>query len=518
MHVRTPDLLLRCMQHRETPEPVIELADVTVAFGDNLVLDGLDLVIRPRAVTVIVGRSGSGKTVLLKTMLGLVRPTRGIVRLFGRDLAQVSEVELVELRRHLGMVFQNYALFDALSVEDNVEFPLHESFDVPKRDAEKLAREMLRVLGLAGTEALLPEELSGGMMKRVGLARALVGHPELVLFDEPTTGLDPLMVERVDAMIAEARRASAITAVVISHDLASVERLADHVAFLDGGKLLFEGSRDDFFHSDLPPIRRMLDVARVSRSVKLEPPAEAPIIELIDVHKSFGDNHVLRGVSLSIRPHGITVLIGASGSGKSVIAKHLMGLLRPDGGRIVVFGSDLAPLGERELLELRHRFGLVFQHAGLLDWLSVEGNVGFPLREHAIGRAETHRRVSEMLELLELTPLAKRLPGDLSAGERKRVGIARAMVGHPEIVIYDEPTTGQDPVRAFEIDELIQQTQQRFGVTSLVISHDMVSTFRIAHRIAMLYEGRIVAYGTPAELLASADPYVQHFIRAATIG
>ena len=167
MHVRTPDLLLRCMQHRETPEPVIELADVTVAFGDNLVLDGLDLVIRPRAVTVIVGRSGSGKTVLLKTMLGLVRPTRGIVRLFGRDLAQVSEVELVELRRHLGMVFQNYALFDALSVEDNVEFPLHESFDVPKRDAEKLAREMLRVLGLAGTEALLPEELSGGMMKRV---------------------------------------------------------------------------------------------------------------------------------------------------------------------------------------------------------------------------------------------------------------------------------------------------------------------------------------------------------------
>ncbi len=498
-------------------ESVIELVDVTVAFGDNVVLDGLSLAIRPHAITVIVGRSGAGKTVLLKTMLGLVRPTRGIVRLFGRDLAQVSEVELVELRRHLGMVFQNYALFDALSVEDNVEFPLREALHSPKRDAEKLAHEMLRVLGLAGTEALLPEELSGGMKKRVGLARALVGHPELVLFDEPTTGLDPLMVERVDAMIAEARRESEITAVVISHDLASVKRLADHVAFLDGGKILFEGSRDDFFHSELHPIRTLLDVARVSRSVNPEPLAEAPVLELIDVHKSFGDKHVLRGVNFSIRPHGITVLIGASGSGKSVIAKHLMGLLRPDRGRIVVFGTDLVPLGERELLEVRLRFGLVFQHAGLLDWLSVEDNVGFPLREHAVGRGETHRRVSDILGLLGLTPLAKRLPGELSAGERKRVGIARAMVGHPDIVIYDEPTTGQDPMRAFEIDELIQQTQRQFGVTSLVISHDMASTFRIAHRIAMLNEGRIVAYGTPAELLASADPYVQHFIRAATI-
>ncbi len=161
------------------------------------------------------------------------------------------------------MVFQNYALFDALSVADNVEFPLHEAFHVPKRDAEKLVGEMLRVLGLDGTQALLPEELSGGMKKRVGLARALVGHPELVLFDEPTTGLDPLMVERVDEMIAGARRASAITAVVISHDLASVKRIADRVAFLDRGRSLFEGSRDDFFDSELPPIRRLLDVARL---------------------------------------------------------------------------------------------------------------------------------------------------------------------------------------------------------------------------------------------------------------
>ncbi len=495
---------------------MIELVDVTVAFGDKVVLDGLGLTIQRDTTTVIVGRSGSGKTVLLKTMLGLIRPTRGTVRLFGRDLATVSEVELVELRRRVGMLFQNYALFDGMSVERNVEFPLEEGQHISHELAETRAKEILALLGLAGSEQLLPGELSGGMKKRVSFARALVGHPELVLFDEPTTGLDPLMVERVDDMILRARRELGITAVIISHDMASVKRLADRVAFLDAGKIAFEGTTAEFFASQLPPIQEIRDVVPRIESNGAARVDEPPILQMIDVHRSFGDKQVLRGVDLAIAPREITVLIGASGSGKSVIAKHLMGLLRPDRGKVIAFGSDLATLSEPQLVALRRRFGLVFQHAGLLDWLSVEDNIAFPLREHHASRHDTKARVSEIIDQLDLRAVMNRLPGELSAGERKRVALARALVDRPDVVIYDEPTTGQDPVRAAEIDALITGTQQRFGVTSLVISHDMASTFRIAHHIAMLDQGKIVAWGTPAELRASSDAYVQRFLHAAT--
>jgi len=503
---------------RSVREPIIELEDVSLAFGDKRVLDGLNLVIYAGETTVIVGRSGSGKTVLLKLMMGLLAPTHGHVRLFGRDLATVSDVELLELRKRMGMLFQNYALFDAMSVEDNVEFPLLETVHVPPADAEERAHRVIGVLGLDGSEHLLPAELSGGMKKRVSLARALIARPEIVLFDEPTTGLDPIMIEKVDEMIALAKEQYAITSVIISHDMASAKRLADRMAFLHDGKIIFDGTYDELMRSELPPIREFLGGVIVS-DVSREPPrADAPVIELIGVHKRFGDKQVLRGVDLAIYPKRITVLIGGSGSGKSVLIKHIMGMLKPDRGKILVFGKDIVPMNERELEEVRTHFGLVFQHAALLDWLSVEDNVAFPLVER---RRESSRvireRVDEMLERLGLTALRRRLPGDISAGERKRVGLARAMVMRPDILIYDEPTTGQDPLRTHEIDDMILETQREFDVTTIVISHDMVSTFQIAHTIAMIHAGAIVACGSPAELRASMDQHVREFLRASTI-
>jgi ABC-type transporter Mla maintaining outer membrane lipid asymmetry ATPase subunit MlaF len=243
-------------------KPVIELVGVSLAFGDKVVLDGLDLKIVPGKTTVIVGRSGSGKTVLLKLMMGLLRPDKGKVILFGRDLATVSDVEVLELRKRMGMLFQNYALFDALSVEDNVAFTLAENSELPRRDIDRLSEELIRILGLAGSERLLPSELSGGMKKRVSLARALVANPEVVLFDEPTTGLDPIMIAKVDEMIALANQQYQITSVIISHDMASTKRLADRVGFLHDGKIIFYGSYDEFTHSQLPPIRTFLDGAR----------------------------------------------------------------------------------------------------------------------------------------------------------------------------------------------------------------------------------------------------------------
>jgi len=509
--------------------PVIELDDVWLAFGDKQVLRGLNLKIVAGQTTVVVGRSGSGKSVLLKVMMGLVKPSRGRVTLFGRDLATCSAVEVIELRKRMGMLFQNYALFDALTVDENVGFPLRENSSLPGTEIEHLTHGLIRILNLTGSEHVLPAELSGGMRKRVSLARALIANPEVVLFDEPTTGLDPIMIEAVDDMIALAKTQYQITSVIISHDMASTARLADQVAFLHDGKIIFIAGYDAFLHSELPPIHAFVDGARTSRLARgseitaAAPEAVAattdpPVVELLGVYKKFGDKDVLRGVDLPIFPRKTTVIIGASGSGKSVIIKHIMGLFKPDRGEIRVFGKDIVPMNDRELNDVRKHFGLLFQGAALLDWLSVQDNVGFPLHERGgVGRQELRDRVAEILERLNISDIAQRMPGEISAGQRKRVGLARAIVMKPEIMIYDEPTTGQDPLRTRDIDDMIQQTQERFEITSVVISHDMSSTFRIAHMIAMLYQGRIVAYGTPAELRASPNEHVQRFIHAGSV-
>ncbi len=510
-------------------QPVIRLVDVSIAFKEKQVLKGLSLDITPGKTTVIVGRSGSGKSVLLKLMMGLLAPDSGKVILFGRDLAEVKPVELLELRKRMGMLFQNYALFDALTVDENVGFTLTESSSLPRRDISQLSHELIRILGLSGSERLLPSELSGGMKKRVSLARALVANPEVVLFDEPTTGLDPIMIEKVDEMIALANQQYQITSVIISHDMASTKRLANVVAFLHEGKIVFTGDYDELIASELAPVRSFVDGAGTSRLGKVtggtKPAApsaaitDAPTVELVGVHKHFGGKYVLRGIDLPIYPHRTTVLIGASGSGKSVIIKHIMGLFKPDKGKILVFGKDIVPMNDLELNDVRTHFGLLFQHAALLDWLSVQDNIAFPLRERGNGtpRGEIRDRVGEILERLKLTDIAQRMPGEISEGQKKRVGLARAIVMKPEIMIYDEPTTGQDPLRTRDIDNMIQETQQQFDITSIVISHDMASTFRIAHMIAMLYQGEIAAYGTPAEVMASQNEHVQHFIHAGAV-
>jgi len=510
--------------------PVIELDDVWVAFGDKQVLRGTSLQVIPGQTTVVVGRSGSGKSVLLRVMMGLQKPDRGRVTVFGRDLATCTPVEVIELRKRMGMLFQNYALFDALTVDENVGFSLNENSRLPPREVAQLTAELVRILNLTGSERLLPAELSGGMRKRVSLARALIANPEVVLFDEPTTGLDPIMIAQVDDMIALAKQQYQITSVIISHDMASTQRLADNVAFLHDGQIIFYGSYDAFMHSELPPIQAFVEGARTSRLARTDdaeaaaPPTAAaitdpPVVELIDVYKTFGDKPVLKGVSFHIYPRKITVIIGASGSGKSVIIKHIMGLFKPDRGQIRVFGEDIVPMKDRELNEMRRHFGLLFQSAALLDWLSVYDNVAFPLRERGgnLPRGELRDRVLDILERLNLHDIMHRMPGEISAGQRKRVGLARAIVMKPEIMIYDEPTTGQDPLRTRDIDDMIQQTQERFDITSIVISHDMASTFRIGHMITMLYQGQIVAYGSPAELRASRDPHVQRFIHAGSV-
>lgn len=241
--------------------------------------------------------------------------------------------------------------------------------------------------------------------------------------------------------------------------------------------------------------------------------SERTIIRLEGVHKAFGDQKVLNGIDLDIPEGLITTIIGGSGSGKSVLVKHIIALLRPDRGRVVVDGEEISKLGTRDLTRVRRKFGMLFQYAALFDSMTIEENVAFPLREHTKLSSRIIRdKVREKLELLNLHGVEKKFPAELSGGMRKRVGLARAIILEPKILIYDEPTAGLDPIMIFQVDEMIKETQEMLGVTSVVISHDMASTFRISNKIAMLHEGRIVETGSPDDLRDSDDPYVRKFI------
>jgi phospholipid/cholesterol/gamma-HCH transport system ATP-binding protein len=245
-------------------------------------------------------------------------------------------------------------------------------------------------------------------------------------------------------------------------------------------------------------------------------------IRIRDLHKTFGVHHVLQGIDLDIERGKTNIIIGGSGQGKSVLMKHLMGLLKPDSGHIWVDGEDIVPLDDLAMGRMRRKFGMVFQYAALFDSMNTVENIAFPLLErYHLSRAEVMERVRDMLRRLDLAHVAgieQKFPAELSGGQRKRVGLARALIDRPEILLYDEPTTGLDPVATKNVDEMISRTADDFGVTSVVISHDMASTFRIGDRISMLHEGRIIVNGTPSEVLVATRPELREFIEISGVG
>ncbi len=240
------------------------------------------------------------------------------------------------------------------------------------------------------------------------------------------------------------------------------------------------------------------------------------MIELRDLHKSFGGQHVLRGVDLDIPTGKITVIVGPSGTGKTVLLRHIIGLIKPDRGRVLIDGVDIGKLDSLKLNDFRRRFGMLFQNAALFDSLSVAENIAFPLVESYRGRRlpDVDRIVEEKLKLVGLPGVGRKMPSELSGGMRKRVGLARAIVLEPSIILYDEPTTGLDPIMTVAIDNLILSMQQELAVTSVVISHDIDSAFRVADQICMIHGGRIIECSAPAVFRRSKNPEVRAFLDA----
>lgn len=237
------------------------------------------------------------------------------------------------------------------------------------------------------------------------------------------------------------------------------------------------------------------------------------MIQLKNVYKSFGDKKVLQGFSLDVKEGETMVIIGFSGTGKSVALKHIVGLLEPDSGEVWVDNVRVDTLDRRGLVQLRSKIGYVFQFAALFDSLSVGENVAMGLRKQGeLGKSEIDERVAESLALVDLEDVTQRFPAELSGGMRKRVGLARAIALRPKYILYDEPTTGLDPVTSAVIDELMVRMRDKLGVTGIVVTHDMRSAYRVGTRIAMLYEGTVRQVGSVDEIRHSADPVVRQFI------
>ena len=239
------------------------------------------------------------------------------------------------------------------------------------------------------------------------------------------------------------------------------------------------------------------------------------MIEIVDLHKSFGGNKVLRGVNLKIDSGETIVVIGRSGCGKSVLIKHIVGLLIPDSGTVKVEDQIIGELDLKDLYTLRRKFGFLFQGAALFDSMTVEENISLPLVDSSNGYtdAEINSLVEKMLEMVELPGTQKLKPAELSGGMKKRVGLARALITNPDYILYDEPTTGLDPIMADSIDKLIRDLTDKLNVTSIVVTHDMYSVKNVANKVAMMHDGKIYFTGSQKQLINSDDPIIQQFIK-----
>ncbi|MBC8358116.1 MAG: ABC transporter ATP-binding protein [Candidatus Aminicenantes bacterium] len=243
------------------------------------------------------------------------------------------------------------------------------------------------------------------------------------------------------------------------------------------------------------------------------------MIRVIDLHIAFGQNKVLRGINLTLKKGETLVVIGQSGSGKSVLIRHLIGLIKPDKGEIYIDGVEITRLKDDELHKITRRFGLLFQGTALFDSMTVAQNVSFGLERYTdLSREEIQERVNENLALVGLRGIENLMPHELSGGMKKRVGLARAIAYRPDIILYDEPSTGIDPIRADAINDLIIRMKHELNVSTVIITHDMTSAYKVADKIAMLYAGRIIEEGVPADIKKSQNPVVQQFIRGRAKG
>jgi microcin C transport system ATP-binding protein len=524
---------------------LLEVDDLAVSFdvGGRMVeaLRGVSFAIERGETLALVGESGSGKSVTALSVLQLLpypaaRHPSGRIRFDGQDLLGAPEQTLRKIRgNRVAMIFQEP--MTSLNPLHRVEKQIGETLRLHRAMSEDAARkrslELLARVGIVEPEkrlASFPHELSGGQRQRVMIAMALANEPDLLIADEPTTALDVTIQAQILALLRELKAESAMSLLLITHDLGIVRKMADRICVMNGGRIVEQAPAKQIFEAPQHPYTRHL-LAAEPGGAPPPPPATAPVaIEGRDVRVWFPVKRgVLRrtvdhikavdGVTLAVREGETVGVVGESGSGKTTLAMALLRLERST-GEIAFFGRAIQGLPFAETRALRREMQVVFQDpfASLSPRLSVGRIVEEGLRIHGPGdAAEREARVVEILREVGLDPESRhRYPHEFSGGQRQRIAIARAMVLRPRFVVLDEPTSALDVSVQAQIVELLRELQRRHGLAYLFISHDLRVVRAMSHQVIVLRGGRVVEQGPAAELFAAPrDPYTRALFSAA---
>jgi len=529
LHSLTPAWLRKNPSIEPARENVLlKIEALTVEYGEVRAVDDVSLELERGQALGIVGASGGGKSTLIGAVMGLLRAparvTEGRVLLAGEDLLDATEGRLRELRgNRVALVPQ--AAMNALNpifpIVGQVAEAIRLHRRVNRRAARERALELLESVGIPREQAGgYPHEFSGGMRQRAIIAMALANDPWLLVVDEPTTGLDPKTQNEILRLLKDLQRRANLAILFVSHDLPMVSRAVDYLAVMRRGRIVERGPVESILHSPRDPYtRRLLTAAQPKR---FHPPLvggneTTPLLQLSGVSKAYRNAVAAAEVDLEVNKGEVVGLVGESGAGKSTLARLILGLERPDSGRISFEGRELGALTGRELRAVRKSLHLVFQdpYQSLPDHARVREIVAEPLRIHGEGGIE--RRVRRALEEVDLRPdrYAGRYASELSGGERQRVALARAGVLQPRLVVLDEPTSMLDAELRKDLLESLERLKDDLGISYLCITHDLLLARAFSDRLMVLCRGRVVEQG-PVEKIASEprETYTRELLRA----
>ncbi len=522
--------------------PVLRIDGLTLATGEGdgerVLLDGLDLRLMPHEILGIVGETGAGKSLLARAIIDLlppgVRHERGEVLVEGRVVSQMTPGERRALRGGMvSLIGTNAkALLDPVErVGAQLVRVLRSHRRLSRQAAWAQAVQLLADVGIVNPEErakAYPHELSGGMAQRVVIAMALIAEPKVVLADDATLGLDATVSVQVLDMLVERSRRMGCSVVLITHDLGIVAHYCNRVAVMRGGRIEEMAPTAEFIAAPREPYSRaLLDAARARpvpslRGIGTDATPLLAIEDLVKIFPGSRPGELVRavdGVSFTVRRGETLALVGESGSGKTTIGQCLVRLLQATSGRILFDGEDVTHWPEARFRGLRRRIQMVFQepYVALNPRWRVRQLVNEPLAMlETLSAAERLKRVHEVLALVDLpTRTAELFPHELTAGEQKRVGIARALASRPDFVIFDEPTTALDIRVRAQIIDLVRDLQSRMQLSALFITHDLNSVRSLAHDVAVMNRGRIVEAGSMDEVFARPkDPYTRKLLSA----
>lgn len=523
-------------------QTVLRVEGLTIAYGDREIVSDVAFDLRRNEILGIVGETGAGKSLLARSLLNLLPPgvriASGKVSLAGKDVAAMQGEELRQLRGgRIALIGTNAkSLLDPVrTVGLQVASVLQAHRAVSRKEAVKATIGLFAKVGIVDPQRRFnayPHELSGGMAQRVVIAMAMIADPEVMLADDATLGLDATIQVQVLDMLVASCRERGMGAILVTHDLGIIAHFCDRVAIMKEGRIVEIGDVATFLEKPKQAYSRTLLEAARARPVPMaqEPAAfhetktERPLVDVVDLVKLFatGNGNVVRavdGVSFSVRRNQTLALVGESGSGKTTIGQCLVQLLQSNGGAVVFDGRDILGMPQNQFRPLRRRIQMVFQepYVALNPRWTVAELMSEPLSlVPEMRQADRAKRVRELFDLVHMpAKLADVYPHELTAGEQKRVGIARALATKPDFVIFDEPTTALDIRVRAQIIDLVRNLQQELGMSALFITHDLNSVRSLAHNVAVMRHGKIVETGdTETIFSAPAHDYTRKLLSA----